>query len=244
MRMLPGVWAVLLWVSAAMVCGADGPADRVMLSRQEASALTAGLSPSARRSLAGTITPREQLTAIQTQPAMARQLRRLRLSGSGGKPDDPAWMTGITLTPLEATYPADGDYMNFSLALTTRAAYLSQVTPLPTAAQEPPLLWLYVPSSNTPLLSIEAKWPMRGAYLITFVLKDVWAASVARPRVHVNGVMQQVYADSEVGCDRWTVVCLAEDAQSLYHTITVYPAEIGFTLCCLSKVVVSKVWLE
>ena len=157
------------------------------------------------------------------------------------------WDTGLTLTPLAPTYPATADYMNYNLALRTRAAYLSQLTPLPTATQNPQVLWLNVAANSSALLSVEAKWPSTGGYLVTFFIKDLWPNSTAKPRVWQNGVgMVTPVANTPTGGDRWTILWNVEDPADLNDEIGLYPAAsgLGFTCCCLTKVVVSKLWLE
>lgn len=245
MRKLVGVLAVVVCASGA-VAGGSGLLSRNALSVSAQRALKTGLSPAARQSLAGAITPAQQLKMLEASPAMRAHLQQLGPVMTAKQLQDPAWQDGITLTPLAATYPAGGDYMNFSLALKTRAAYISQLTPLPTAEQEPPVLWLNVAGNNDPLLWIEAKWPEPGGYLVTFFLKDLWTNSTAKPRIRVNGAMTTVVSNTPTGADRWTILCTADDPQDLYDEIAVYPTESGFglTMCCLSKVVVSKFWIE
>jgi len=245
MRRLVGVLAVVVCVSGAVAAG-SGLLSRTGLSVSAHRALKAGLSPAARQSLAGAITPAQQLKMLQASPAMQARLQQLGPAMTVKQLQNTEWQDGITLTPLAATYPAGGDYMNFNLALNTRAAYISQLTPLPTAEQEPPVLWLNVAGNNDPLLWIEAKWPEPGGYLVTFFLKDLWPNSTAKPRIRVNGAMTTVVSNTPTGADRWTILCTADDPQDLYDEIAVYPVESGFglTMCCLSKVVVSKFWIE
>ncbi len=208
--------------------------------------LQQGLTPAERLSLAGTITPAQQLAALQSNPTLRKRLQQLKLKAFTPGVDMGPWEAGITLTPLAATYPAGGDYGNFSLALRTEVAWLSQMTPLPFAGQNPPLLWLWAPNNSSPLFRIEAKWPMRAAYLVTFFMKDVIPNSVAQPRVWQDGGLKHAFGNAPSGGDQWTILWLAPDPQNLYHEIKVYPSELtaGFVACCLSKVVVSKFWLE
>ncbi len=245
MRRLVGVLAFVVCVSGAVAAG-SGLLSRTGLSVSAQRALKAGLSPAARQSLAARITPQQQLRMLEASPAMQARLQQLGPAMTVKQLQNSAWQEGITLTPLATTYPAGGDYMSFGLALQTRAAYISQLTPLPTAADSPQLLWLNVAGNNDPLLRIEAKWPERGAYIVTFFLKDLWPNSTARPRIRVGATMTPVVSNTPTGGDQWSILCAADDPQDLYDEIAVYPAEIGFgfTVCCLSKVVVSKLWIE
>lgn len=244
MRKLAGIWVLLLCVCAVSSAQPRAIARRSGQLAAALSTLQSGMSPVVRQRLAGTITPQQQMAAIMARPELMRRISALK-DAEQDRPLDPIWLSGITLTPLDATYPAGSDYAHSSLALRTEAAFLSQMTPLPTADQSPPLLWLNASGNSAPLLWIEARWPKRGAYLITFLLKDVWPDSPATPRVRVNGVMQEPiqYPPGDVA---WTVVCLAEDSDDLYQSILVYPEATGYgyMLCCLSKVVISKIWLE
>ena len=245
MRRLVGALAFLVCVSGAVAAG-SGLWSRTALSVSAQRALKTGLSPAARQSLAAAITPAQQLKMLEASPAMQARLQQLGPAMTVKQLQNSEWQEGITLTPLAATYPAGGDYMNFNLALKTRAAYISQLTPLPTADQQPPVLWLNVAGNNDPLLWIEAKWPEPGGYLVTFFLKDLWPNSTARPRIRVNGPETTVVANTPTGADRWTILCTADNPQDLHDEIAVYPTESGFglTTCCLSKVVVSKFWIE
>jgi len=204
------------------------------------------LSQTARQRLAGTITAEQRVALVKAQPVLLARIQELFRGDALRRPLDQIWLSGITLTPLDATFPQGAGYSDYRLALRTDAAWLSQMTPLPTAAQNPPLLWLTASSNNSALLYIEAHWPQRGAYLLTFFMKDVWPNSSAVPRIRVNGVPTEVYPDPSGDDVAWSVACIAEDPQQLYHTISVHPEATGygFMACCVSKVVISKIWLE
>ncbi len=241
-----GVLALLLCVSPGLHAQSTLAARRTQPPPGGLEAVQAGRSQSARPRLAGTITPEQQAALIKARPVLLGRIQRLFGDAAFRRPLDPIWLSGITLTPLDATFPQGANYGNSKLALRTEAAWLSQITPLPTASQTPPLLWLSVPSNNGTLLWVEARWPQRGAYLLTFFLKDVWPNGSATPRIRVNGVPTEVYPDPSGDDVTWSVACLAEDSEQLYQTISVHPeaSGYGFMACCASKVVVSKIWLE
>ncbi len=242
MRALLGFCAVVVCLSAASANDTGGLAGRIRLSASAFKALRAGLPASVRQNLAAKITPQQQLAAIEADPSMRAQLQNLQPRASVMKLSDPAWQAGITLTPLAQTYPPEAGYGEAQLVLTTRAAHFSQFAPLPTAAQDPPLLWLNVAGNNTPLVWIEANWPEPGPYLITFFLKDLWPNSSARPRVRGSSGFVQPAPNAPTGGDQWTVLWNVDDPGKLRHEIAVYPPESGasFLICCLSKVVVSR----
>ena len=56
----------------------------------------------------------------------------------------------------------------------------------------------------------------------------------------------EVYPGASGDDVTWSVACLAEDSEQLYQTISVHPeaSGYGFMACCVSKVVVSKIWLQ
>jgi hypothetical protein len=242
------LWVVGVVVGCLAQVWADGtpPPNRTkVLPAAMLRHLQQGLSPAARQRLAGTITPRQQLSVLQSDPAMRQKLRGLKLKAPQPLPLDPAWETGITLTPLNPAWGPAANTASSFLCLGTEAGYLSRSNPLPAAGQNPPLLWLRAPSSS-PLLRIEAQWPIRGAYMITFFMQDIWPNSPYKPRVWQQDTPLTVYGNAPTGADQWTILWLAPDPQQLYHEVRVYPSEqpYGFMACCISKVVVSRVWLE
>jgi len=246
MRSLLAVCGIVVCLSGTGAAGGGGTptlAKRPTLSAAALRTLQAGLSDAARQNLAGTITRQQQLLMLQSDLTMRRRLQDL---GAGSAPlplgGDP-WSAGITLTPVVHLYPAEATYSNFSLSLQTRAAWLSPFSPLPSSAQNPPLLWLNVGANYDPLFWVEAKWPAPGPYLITFFVKDLWPNSVARPRVFHDGVgMQEPIPNTPTGGDRWTFIWNASNPQKQHQEVALYPTEsgFGFTCCCLSKVVISK----
>lgn len=238
------VCGLLIVASVAMAADGVRVVPRVKLPETQLRQLKMGLPATALSSLGGTVTRAQQLQFLSSSPAWLKQLQALGAPQvTGGSSSDALWNAGITLTPLAATYPAGADYDTSVLSLRTRAGMVGPLTPLPHSAQNPPLLWLNVGDNADALLWIEAKWPVPGTYLITFFMKDLFPNSLAKPRTWKSGLgMMDLAPNTPSGGDRWTVLVDASDPQHLEQDIAVYPAEsgFGFTFCCLSKVVVSR----
>ncbi|MCE5240232.1 hypothetical protein LLH23_17350 [bacterium] len=245
MRSVLVICCLVAFLSAACAAGGSGPTPvkRPGLSATALRTLQGGLSLTARQGLAGTITREQQLAVLRTDPLLSKRLAGLGAAAMTQPMGGDAWSTGIALTPVSYLYPANATYDSFALCLQTRAAWLSPFNPLPSAAQNPPLLWLNVAANSDPLFWVEAKWPSPGAYLITFFLKDLWPNSTAKPRVFHDGYgMQTPVANTPTGGDQWTFLWDASNPQRQHQEIGLYPAEsgFGFTCCCLSKVVIRK----
>lgn len=243
MRVLLLACAILLGVHAAVAAGGARVRRPTSAAAQLASPRPS-LSAAARQSLAGTITRQQQLQVLQAAPGFSARLRNLGVSNVTQPMNSDPWQTGLTLTPLAPLYPGDATYDTYQLALQTRAGWLSPFSPLPAAAQTPPLLWLSVGANYDPLFWIEVKWPAPGAYLVTFFMKDLLPTSTAKPRVFKNGAgMLTPVPNAAPGGDQWTMLWEATTGPNTSEEIGVYPSEsgFGFTFCCLSKVIIRKV---
>lgn len=237
------IGALALCLSQALAAGGgSAPVKPLSLPATTLRALQGGLSATARQSLGGSITREQQLTMLKTDLRMGARLRNLGGNVTTQPMSSTPWDTGLTLTPLSLLYPSDANYDNFQLALQTRAAWLSPYSPLPAASQTPPLLWLNVAANYDPLCWVEARWPAPGLYLVTFFVKDLWPGSIAKPRVRIDGSMQTPAPNTPTGGDRWTILVDASGPQNQPKEIALYPAEsgFGFTACCLSKVVITR----
>ncbi|MEN6546945.1 MAG: hypothetical protein ABFE07_12985 [Armatimonadia bacterium] len=243
MRSLPIICGVLLCVHGAMAAG-ENSMPRIGVSASALRNMRASLSGPARKSLAGTITQAQQLKILRTDPSLAARLQQLGVGVETHPMGNDPWQSGIAVAPLTPLFPANATYDSFRLSLQTRAAWLSPFSPLPSSSQNPPLLWLNVASNSDPLFWVEAKWPSTGVYLVTCFMKDLWPNSIAKPRFFKSGSgMQTAVSNVDSGGDRWTFLWEANNPQDLEDEVSVYPSEsgFGFTCCCLSKVVISKI---
>jgi hypothetical protein len=239
------VCAIMASWSAALAAGgrSAAPVKQLSLSAAAVRTLRAGLSPTALQSLSGSITRQQQLMSLHSDPVMGKRLGDLGLNTTTQPMSGDPWSTGVAVAPLTPLYPASATYGTFQLALQTRAAWLGPFSPLPSPSQSAPLLWLNVDSNQPPLFWVEVNWPSTGVYVITLLMKDLWPTSTARPRVFKNGAgMQTPVPNTPSGGDRWTILWEVSSPNSLHENVGVYPAEsgLGFTCCCLSRVVISK----
>jgi hypothetical protein len=245
MRTLLIVCGVLVSLSAAL--GARGretsPARQLALSPAALQALRAGVPAATLRSLSGTVTRQQQLRWLRSDAVMGQKLQ-----GLGVNPDPPPlggdpWSTGVTVSPLAPIYPAGANYSNFQIALQSRAVWMSPYAALPAAGQNPPLLWLNQSANCDPLFWVEITWPATGVYMMTFQMKDLLPTSIAKPRVFKNGSGWQIpIPNTASGGDSWSLLWEVSNPNDLHETVGVYPADsgFGFTCCCLSKVVFSR----
>lgn len=250
----------LLWGSGLVVClavvgAAVGGSQSGQLSSPRTSVsnvhvVQAPLSAATRHRLAGTITREQQLSLLRSDPTQRARLARLGVSTATRLPSSGSWGTGITLTPLTHFYPpAAAENHHYQLCLETDVAQMSVARPLPAPTQTPPLLWLatHAGEAEDILVSVMAQWPSAGAYMLTFFVSDPSVADRAasdpavRPRVCFGGPSQETLIPSEDG-DRWTFL-LEIPADDLDQNVSLLPSRdgSGFTACCLSKVVVTKV---
>lgn len=242
-RFVSNVLTALLVVSLAHAAeGVERMSAVRALDATTRQALTVRLNKSTLRSLGAKITPTEQLRLLKLNPAYAGRSFTVPSQTTHVTSTDP-WSTGITLTPLAPAFPA-GATQNCALSLNTMAGMLAPYMLLPIPSQNPPTFWMHTPDNNVELFWIDAHWPAPGGYLITFSMCDLVPTSTACPRVWMPGVNQKVdlVGNKTVGADKWTMLWNARPDTYANEEITVYPSPAGwgFTYCCLSKIMISR----
>lgn len=245
MRYLAAILALVLCVSATLVQAAGGATTTSRARRSTAvqRVVRQGLSPAALQGLAGSITRDQQLAVLRSEPATAARLQKLGVSTVTLTNADANWNEGITLTPLAPVFPANADYYGFKLALETQSAYVSPWSPAPSASQQPPLLWLNTMWSSLPLITLDARWPSAGAYLLTFFMTDIWSESSARPHVlRADGTLQTLTPNTPKNATQWSLLWEVASTDAFFYQIHIYAQDdgLGFTTCALSKIVVTK----
>lgn len=234
-----GLLACLAMALAAGVTTKPGP----QINPPPPQYLTKPLPQAVLQSLAGAITRDEQLQMIRTVPRMGELLKKLAIgkalypTTAGG-----SWSTGITLTPLSLVYPAgvqkDEDCQ---LLLYSEAAVFSPPKMmLPAPGQNPPLLWLRRCQENPDLLTLKTRYPEPGTYLVTFFMRDNSTSSTGEPFILVD--FRGVDVATNATRDRWTILhSLPTLPTGGTSWVTVRPRS-GFNSCCMSKVVVSRLY--
>ena len=158
------------------------------------------------------------------------------------------WGKGVTLTPLAPMYPKAADYGTFQLRLTSHSTVLDPPgRPLPHAGQNPPLLELDLwGEGDNRLITIEARWPQPGAYLVTFFVRSREVSDpAAKPRVRVDNETLTPAPNTPTNGDRWTILlAVGEVDPTKLATLSLLSSQpgSGFSRCCLSKVVISRLY--
>jgi hypothetical protein len=240
------ICGALLALVAVGSAAAPAKAVRPALSATSLRTLRQGLPLADLQRLGGVVTRQQQLTMLRANPQMAARLVQLGAGNQMQVMEGDAPTPSITLTPLAPRVP-DGLDENVPFAALTSDAILLQPpgAVLPNAGQNPPHMWMFVTSNTAPLCTLKVRWPAPGAYMITLFMRDVIPISTAAPRVgRHTGPLQTPVADKTPGGTQWTFLWQVTTIPALPEEISVFPVDsgFGFVLCCLSKVVINKLF--